>query len=84
MAYSSLLALVPLSALVFSLLTAFGVFDKLKASIQNLVFQQLLPTRQNDIIQYINIFIENTKALGVVGLLLFTITSGFSYFQYPG
>ena len=77
MAYSSLLALVPLSALVFSLLTAFGVFDKLKASIQNLVFQQLLPTRQNDIIQYINIFIENTKALGVVGLLLFTITSVF-------
>ncbi len=77
MAYSSLLALVPLSALVFSLLTAFGVFDKLKDSIQELVFQQLLPTRQNDIIQYINIFIENTKTLGVVGLLLFTITSVF-------
>ena len=77
MAYSSLLALVPLSALVFSLLTAFGAFDKLKETIQVIIFQQLLPTRQNDIIQYINIFIENTKALGVVGLLLFTITSVF-------
>ncbi len=75
MAYSSLLALVPLSALVFSLLTAFGVFDRLKESIQALVFQQLLPTRQNEVISYINIFIENTKTLGVVGLLLFTLTS---------
>ena len=77
MAYSSLLALVPLSALVFSLLTAFGAFDKLKESIQELIFSQLLPTRQNEIIEYINIFIENTKTLGVVGLLLFTLTSVF-------
>ena len=77
MAYSSLLALVPLSALVFSLLTAFGAFDRLKESIQQIVFRQLLPTRQNEIIEYINIFIENTKTLGVVGLLLFTLTSVF-------
>ena len=77
MAYSSLLALVPLSALVFSLLTAFGAFDKLKESIQELVFRQLLPTRQNEIIGYINIFVENTKTLGVVGLILFTLTSVF-------
>ena len=77
MAYSSLLSLVPFSALVFSLLTAFGVFDRLKDSIQTIVFQQLLPMHQNDIIEYINIFIENTKTLGVVGLLLFTLTSVF-------
>ena len=77
MAYSSLLALVPLSALVFSLLTAFGAFDRLKESIQQIVFRQLLPTRHSEIIEYINIFIENTKTLGVVGLLLFTLTSVF-------
>ncbi len=69
--------LVPLSALVFSLLTAFGAFDRLKDSIRTLVFQQLLPMHQNDIIEYINIFIDNTKTLGVVGLLLFTLTSVF-------
>ena len=77
MAFSSLLALVPLSALIFSLLSAFGVFDPLKEHIQQIIFQQLLPTRQEDIIQYVNMFVENTKTLGVVGLLLFTITSVF-------
>ena len=75
MAYSSLLALVPLTALVFSLLTAFGVFDRLRSVIQQFVVEQLLPTRQGEIISYINIFVENTKTLGVAGLLLFTVTS---------
>ena len=77
LSYSSLLALVPLTALVFSLLTAFGTFESIQESVQNFLFNQLLPTKQTDITEFINGFIANSKALGAIGLSLFAVTSIF-------
>ncbi len=75
LSYSTLLAIVPLSGLIFALFTAFGAFDAVKVNVQNFIVQMLIPTMQTEILSYLNTFIVNSKALGIAGLLIFAFTS---------
>jgi membrane protein len=77
LAFATLLALVPLFALLFSLFSALGTFSEVLENLQSFLFQQLVPTSQEEIMAYIQRFVENTRALGVVGLLFFLITAVF-------
>jgi len=77
LAFTTLLALVPLFALLFSLFSALGTFSDVLEDLQSFLFQQLVPTSQDEIMAYIQRFVENTRALGVVGLLFFLITAVF-------
>ncbi len=77
LAFSTLLALVPLTAFIFSLLTGFGAFDAVRSQLQEFLFRFLIPTRTEEALKYIEQFIENSRALGVVGLLIFAFTSIF-------
>ncbi len=75
LSYTTLLALIPLTALSFSLFTAFDTFSGVKESVQRSMVNLLVPTRQDQLILYIDKFLNNTKTMGIVGLLFFTITS---------
>ncbi len=75
MAYSSLLALVPLTVVVFSFISAFGALDSLIRDIQNALVNFLVPTQQDQILRYVRQFTENARTLGLVGFVFFTITS---------
>jgi membrane protein len=75
LSYTSLLALIPLTALSFSLFTAFDTFQGIKDIVQRSLVNLLIPTRQDEILIYIDQFLENSKTMGIIGLLLFTITS---------
>ena len=75
LAYSTLLALVPLVVVVFSLFSAFGGLDNLITQIQSSLVKILIPTRQDEILKYINQFTSNARALGILGSLTFVITS---------
>jgi len=77
LAFASLIALVPLSALLFSLFTAVGSFTGLIDNLQSFLIRQLVPASQEEIMHYVRRFVENTRALGVVGLLFFLLTSIF-------
>ena len=77
LAFSTLLALVPLTAFIFSLLTGFGAFEAARSQLQDFLFRFLIPTRTDEALRYIEQFIENSRALGVVGLLIFALTSIF-------
>src|SRR6056297_74096 len=77
LAFSTLLALVPLTAFIFSLLTGFGAFDAVRSQLQEFLFRFIIPTRTDEALHYIEQFIENSRALGVVGLLIFALTSIF-------
>jgi len=77
LAFATLLALVPLSALLFSLFSALGSFTELLERVQEFLLTQLLPASQEEIMAYIRRFVENTRALGVVGLLFFLLTAVF-------
>ncbi|MDY7029750.1 MAG: YhjD/YihY/BrkB family envelope integrity protein [Spirochaetota bacterium] len=75
LAFSTLLALVPLTAFIFSLFTGFGAFEDVKIQLQQFVIDFLVPTRTKEVMFYIERFIDNTRTLGVVGLLFFAFTS---------
>jgi len=75
LAFSTLLALVPLTAFIFSLFTGFGAFEDVKLQLQQFVIDFLVPTRTEEVMLYIERFIDNTRTLGVVGLLFFAFTS---------
>ncbi len=75
LSYSTLLAIVPLSGLIFALFTAFGAFEPVKIHIQNFIVQMLIPTMHDEFLRYLNTFIANSKALGIAGLLIFAFTS---------
>jgi len=77
LAFASLLALVPLFALLLSLFSALGTFTEALENLQSFLFRQLVPTSQDEIMAYIQRFVENTRALGVVGLLFFLVTAVF-------
>ena len=87
LAYSSLLATVPLVAVIYSVLSAFGALDELKVKVQNFLLSNLLPTQHGDIVDLIDHFTANTAKLGSVGfaflalaavLLLDNIESNFN------
>ena len=75
LAYSTLLAVVPLAAVLFALFTAFGALDDLKLSVQRLLVDQFLPTRQDELTAILNELIENAGKFGIVGFAFLAITA---------
>lgn len=75
LAFSSLLALVPLSATVFSISAAFGAFADAEEQIKSFLLQQLIPTRQDEILAALENFVNNAGKLGIAGFLVFAFTS---------
>jgi membrane protein len=75
MAYNTLLAIVPLVAVFFSVFTSFERFAAYKGEIQDWLFKQIIPARTDEIVNYINQFTANTKALGLLSTALLFVTS---------
>ena len=75
LAYSSLLAAVPLAVVGFAAFSAFGTFDPIKDKVQDVIFSQLLPTRKEEIAAYINQFMEGADKLGLLGFLVFVLAA---------
>ena len=75
LAYSSLLAAVPLIAVAFALFSAFGAFDDVKQKVQDFLFTQFLPTSQQGILAYFNQFTEGASRLGLIGFLFLVLTA---------
>lgn len=75
LAYASLLAVVPLMAVLFALFVAFGAFEEIEARLRELVLSQLLPARQDEILVYIERFASNTRSLGLFGFIFLIVTA---------
>jgi membrane protein len=75
LAYISLLSLVPLIAVVFSMLGMFPMFSEMRARIEALIFENVIPTRGEEIQSYVNEFINNTGGMTAVGILALTIVA---------
>jgi membrane protein len=73
LAFNSLLALVPLSAIIL----AFGGLRNVSSSLQDFLVRILLPSSLNQIIDALNMFTENSAKLGTYGMILFLITIVF-------
>lgn len=76
LSFTSLLAIVPLTAIAFSMLAAFPVFGGVREKIQNVVFDNFLPTSAEAMSVYLDQFVGNTAqltAVGIVGLAIIAI-----------
>jgi len=77
LAYSSLLALVPLTVVVFAIFSAFGGLDEIKDRLQEFLLGQMLPASQVQVAEYLNQFTGNARELGFFGFLFLVATSVF-------
>ncbi len=75
LSYTSLLAIVPLSAIAFSMLAAFPVFEGVKEQFQDILFQNLLPQSADAMQEYFNTFISNTSGLSAIGIIALAATA---------
>ena len=75
LSYTSLLAIVPLTAIAFSMLAAFPVFSGVREILQDAVFSNLLPQTADATKDYFNQFIQNTTTLSAVGIVALAATA---------
>lgn len=81
LAYTTLFALVPLSMVVFGILSAFPVFDAWSAQLTNFVFSNFVPSSARVVEDYLREFAASTSKLtltGVVALLVSLILTMYS------
>jgi len=75
LSFATLLATVPLVAVLVALLTAFSAFDQLTLRVRDFLLAQVLPTSQERIISYIDQFTANTSKLGFIGFVFLVLTA---------
>ena len=75
LAYSSLLATVPLIAVIFAVLTAFGALDELQIKVQEFLLSNFLPTQQDEMLELVDQFTVNSTKLGFAGFVFLTFAA---------
>ncbi|OCG07113.1 hypothetical protein A9G13_09025 [Gilliamella sp. wkB178] len=75
LAYTTILALVPLITVIFSLLSAFPMFNEISRSLKQLIYNNLVPTAGDTIQNYLEQFIANTKKMTILGVVGLIVTS---------
>lgn len=73
--YTSLLSIVPLLAVGFSILAAFPVFKSVGEEIQNFIFANFVPTSQEMIQDYLLNFVDKASDLTTVGIIFLFVTA---------
>lgn len=75
LAYGSLLAIVPLAAVVFGLLSAFGALEDIRLRVQDELLARFLPSHQDELLALLDRFIANANKLGMVGSVFLIIAA---------
>src|SRR5581483_4293930 len=74
--YSSLLAMVPIATIAFSILFAFPAFGALKGAAQTWLVEMLVPEVGHTVLNYLEGFSQNTgrlTAFSIVGLVVSSV-----------
>jgi len=75
LSYTSLLAMVPLLAVVFGIVAAFPVFDKWTENLRSFLFDNLLPSTGEAIVPYLNAFLDSVSSLTLPGTIMLIVTA---------
>lgn len=75
LAYTTILALVPLITVIFLLLSAFPMFSEVSETFKFFIFDNLAPTASGTIQQYLEQFITNTNKMTIFGTCGLIVTS---------
>ncbi len=84
LSYYTLFSIIPLLVIILSIFTNLPIFDDIYKDIQNMLFQNLMPTHSKEILEYINKFVENSGELGMMGVVyvLFASMMFFKNYDY--
>lgn len=74
LSYTTAFALVPLSMVVFGILSAFPVYEEWSAQLSTYIFSNFVPTSARSIESYLIGFSRNTGQLTVVGVLVLVLS----------
>jgi membrane protein len=69
LSYTSLLSLVPLLAVVFGIVAAFPVFEEWADRLQTVILENFMPTAGEQIVPYLNTFLDSVSKLTLVGIV---------------
>lgn len=75
LAYTSLLSLVPLMAVTFSMLAAFPVFESISQQLQDFVFANLVPASGDAVQGHLHEFASKASRLTMVGIGVLVLTA---------
>lgn len=75
LSYASLLALVPMLAICFSLLSAFPAFEQLRVDVQLFLYENLVPNAGVEVSDQLATFVENARSMTGVGMAALLATA---------
>jgi membrane protein len=75
LSYTSLLAMVPLLAVIFGVVAAFPVFSQVSDKLQSFIFTNFIPAAGDQIEPYLNTFLESVSSLTLPGTVFLIITA---------
>jgi len=84
LSYYTLFSIIPLMVIILSIFTNLPLFEGVYKGIQDLLFENLMPTHSKEILTYINGFVENSGKLGMIGIIyvLFASMMFFKNYDY--
>ncbi len=68
LAYVTLLSIVPFLAVIFYMLSAFPMFSELNQVMEDLIYNNFIPTSGDAIKDHVSGFIENTQKMSMMGI----------------
>lgn len=75
LAYTSLLSLVPLLAVVFGIISIFPVFAEWSERLQNIIIENFMPSAGEQIVPWLNTFLDSVSNLTLPGMLSLIVTA---------
>ncbi|KTD23243.1 YihY family inner membrane protein [Legionella londiniensis] len=75
LAFATLLAIVPLMSVGFSILSSFPVFQKLAQPLQDFIFENFVPATGKIIQNYLQLFARQVTKLSVIGVIFLFVTA---------
>ena len=75
LSFSSLLALAPMVAIAFSMLSLFSSFEQLGSAFEEFIYSFLIPAAGEELKQYIEQFAGQAGKLTIIGLVFFLLTA---------
>ena len=73
--YTSLLSMVPLLAVIFGIVSIFPVFNEWSNRLQEFIFDNFLPDTGQQIVPYINSFLDSVSSLTLPGTVVLIVTA---------
>ena len=74
MVYSTLIAVVPCLAVIYTVLNVFGVLDPFMALIEDWVVQTFGSDTGANLVGYLRVFTQNAMGTGIISILSFSVT----------